>query len=55
VERIRGGPSAAARDPQLSEEFYRRHVPPVTRFVPRRVDAPHTAADLTAEIFLAVL
>jgi RNA polymerase sigma-70 factor (ECF subfamily) len=27
----------------------------VTRFVARRVDDPHTAADLTAEIFLAVL
>ncbi|MEU1184877.1 RNA polymerase sigma factor [Streptomyces sp. NPDC005820] len=37
------------------EEFYRRHVDAVTRFVARRVDDPHTAADLTAEIFLAVL
>jgi RNA polymerase sigma-70 factor (ECF subfamily) len=25
VEAIRGGPAAAARDPQLFEEFYRRH------------------------------
>jgi RNA polymerase sigma-70 factor (ECF subfamily) len=55
VERIRGGPLAAARDPQLFEEFYRRHVDAVTRFVARRVDDPHTAADLTAEIFLAIL
>ncbi|MER5431933.1 RNA polymerase sigma factor [Streptomyces sp. NPDC002588] len=37
------------------DEFYRRHVDAVTRFVARRVDDPHTAADLTAEIFLAVL
>lgn len=37
------------------EEFYRRHVDAVMRFVARRVDDPHTAADLTAEIFLAVL
>ncbi|MFD5080321.1 RNA polymerase sigma factor [Streptomyces sp. NPDC058371] len=55
VERIRGGPAAAARDPQLFEEFYRRHVDAVTRFVARRVDDPHTVADLTAEIFVAVL
>ncbi|GAB7108258.1 sigma-70 family RNA polymerase sigma factor [Streptomyces phaeofaciens JCM 4814] len=55
AERIRGGPAAAARDPRLFEEFYRRHVDAVTRFVARRVDDPHTAADLTAEIFLAVL
>ncbi|MFF3938082.1 RNA polymerase sigma factor [Streptomyces phaeofaciens] len=55
AERIRGGPAAAVRDPRLFEEFYRRHVDAVTRFVARRVDDPHTAADLTAEIFLAVL
>ncbi len=55
AERIRGGPAAAMRDPRLFEEFYRRHVDAVTRFVARRVDDPHTAADLTAEIFLAVL
>ncbi|MFI6486152.1 RNA polymerase sigma factor [Streptomyces sp. NPDC050564] len=55
AERIRGGPAAAAHDPQLFEEFYRRHVDAVMRFVARRVDDPHTAADLTAEIFLAVL
>jgi RNA polymerase sigma-70 factor (ECF subfamily) len=54
-ERIRSGPAAAARDPQLFEAFYRRHVDAVLRFVARRVDDPHTAADLTAEIFLAVL
>jgi RNA polymerase sigma-70 factor (ECF subfamily) len=56
VERLRGGGLAAAvRDPQLFEEFYRRHVDAVMRFVARRVNDPHTAADLTAEIFLAVL
>ncbi|MDR6974071.1 RNA polymerase sigma-70 factor (ECF subfamily) [Streptomyces sp. 3330] len=54
-ERLPGGPTAAVRDPRLFEEFYRRHVDPVMRFVARRVDDPHTAADLTAEIFLAVL
>ncbi|MFF8670240.1 RNA polymerase sigma factor [Streptomyces sp. NPDC015242] len=51
----RGGPAEAARDPQLFEEFYRRHVDAVTSFVARRVTDAHTAADLTAEIFLAVL
>ncbi|NGO14173.1 RNA polymerase sigma factor [Streptomyces sp. HC44] len=55
AERLRGGPAAAVRDPQLFEAFYRRHVDAVMRFVARRVDDPHTAADLTAEIFLAVL
>ncbi|WP_030942400.1 RNA polymerase sigma factor [Streptomyces sp. NRRL S-646] len=55
VEGIRGGPQAAVRDPELFEEFYRRHVDAMTSFVARRVDDPHTVADLTAEIFLAVL
>ncbi|KOG42934.1 RNA polymerase sigma factor [Streptomyces resistomycificus] len=55
VERIRGGPAEAARDPQLFEEFYRRHVDAVTSFVARRVADAHTVADLTAEVFLAVL
>ncbi|MFJ5260963.1 RNA polymerase sigma factor [Streptomyces sp. NPDC088387] len=52
---IRGGPAEAARDPQLFEEFYRRHVDAMTSFVARRVTDAHTVADLTAEIFLAVL
>ncbi|WP_052847983.1 RNA polymerase sigma factor [Streptomyces avicenniae] len=51
----RGGPAAVARDPALFEEFYRRHVEAVTRFLARRVDDPHTVADLTAEVFLAVI
>ncbi|MFF0014537.1 RNA polymerase sigma factor [Streptomyces sp. NPDC005374] len=55
MEGIRGGPRAAVRDPQLFEEFYRRHVDAMTSFVARRVADPHTVADLTAEIFLAVL
>ncbi|MCL8017033.1 sigma-70 family RNA polymerase sigma factor [Streptomyces sp. AS02] len=55
AERLRGGLTAVVRDPRLFEEFYRRHVDAVMRFVARRVDDPHTAADLTAEIFLAVL
>ncbi|MBB6417893.1 RNA polymerase sigma-70 factor (ECF subfamily) [Streptomyces sp. AK010] len=55
AERLRGGPAAAVGDPRHFEEFYRRHVDAVLRFVARRVDDPHTAADLTAEIFLAVL
>ncbi|PPS70120.1 MULTISPECIES: RNA polymerase sigma factor [Streptomyces] len=55
AERLRGGSAAALGDPRLFEEFYRRHVDAVLRFVARRVDDPHTAADLTAEIFLAVL
>ncbi|MEE1803593.1 sigma-70 family RNA polymerase sigma factor [Streptomyces sp. JV176] len=55
AERIPGGPAEAVQDPRVLEEFYRRHVEAVTRFVARRVDDPHTVADLTAEVFLAVL
>ncbi|MCF6522568.1 sigma-70 family RNA polymerase sigma factor [Streptomyces sp. JJ36] len=54
-ERNRGGPAAAVRDPGLFAEFYRRHIDGVTRFVARRVADPHTVADLTAEVFLAVI
>ncbi|WP_380807848.1 RNA polymerase sigma factor [Sphaerisporangium aureirubrum] len=44
-----------ARDPAAFEAFYRRHVDAVTRFIARRVDDPHTVADLVAEVFMAVL
>jgi RNA polymerase sigma factor (sigma-70 family) len=53
--RSRRGPAAAVRDPQLLEEFYRRHVDAVTRFVARRVADPHAVADLTADVFLAAI
>jgi RNA polymerase sigma factor (sigma-70 family) len=46
---------AIGRDPEAFEAFYREHLPWVRRFVARRVDDPHTAADLTADIFLAVM
>ncbi|MFI7704473.1 RNA polymerase sigma factor [Nonomuraea sp. NPDC049480] len=42
-------------DPAAFEAFYRRHVDAVLKFVARRVSDPHLAADLTADIFLAVL
>ncbi|MFG3701998.1 RNA polymerase sigma factor [Micromonospora sp. NPDC047620] len=42
-------------DPVAFEVFYRRHVEAVGRFVARRVDDPHLAADLTADVFLAVI
>jgi RNA polymerase sigma factor (sigma-70 family) len=42
-------------DPAAFEAFYRAHVEAVQRFVARRVDSPSLAADLTAEIFLAVI
>jgi len=44
-----------AREPDAFEAFYRDHVEPVQRFVARRVDDPHLAADLTADVFLAAL
>jgi RNA polymerase sigma-70 factor (ECF subfamily) len=44
-----------AHDPEAFEAFYRDHVEAVMRFVTRRVDDPHLAADLTAEVFLAAI
>jgi RNA polymerase sigma-70 factor (ECF subfamily) len=44
-----------ARDPVLLEEFYLRHFDAVSRFVARRAGDPHSAADLTADVFLAAL
>ena len=37
--------SGIGRDPDAFEAFYREHLPWVRRFVARRVDDPHTAAD----------
>lgn len=37
------------------ERFYREHVEAVQRFVARRVEDPYLAADLTADIFIAVI
>jgi RNA polymerase sigma-70 factor (ECF subfamily) len=44
-----------AREPDALEAFYRDHVEAVQRFVARRVEDPHRAADLTADVFLAAL
>ena len=49
------GVDAIGTDPDRFEVFYREHLEAVQRFVARRVDDPHTAADLTADIFLAVI
>ena len=46
---------AFGRDPDAFEAFYRTHLPWVRRFVARRVTDPFTAADLTADIFVAVI
>lgn len=46
---------AIGRDPDAFEAFYREHLPWVRRFVARRVDDSHAAADLTADIFLAAI
>ena len=54
--RLRPGPLARiGHDPEALEAFYTEHVTAVTRFVARRVADPHTVADLTAEVFLAVI
>ena len=42
-------------DPVAFTEFYCAHVDEVTRFVARRVADPQLAADLTAEVLLAVI
>jgi RNA polymerase sigma factor (sigma-70 family) len=42
-------------DPAAFERFYRAHVEDVERFVARRVSDPWLAADLTADVFLAVI
>ena len=47
--------AAIGRDPDAFEAFYREHLPWVRRFVARRVEDPHTAADLTADIFIAAI
>lgn len=44
-----------ATDPDALEAFYREHVSLVQRFVARRTADPWTAADLTADIFLAAI
>ncbi|SCF37165.1 RNA polymerase sigma factor [Micromonospora mirobrigensis] len=47
--------SQLGTDPDILEAFYRAHIEAVQRFVARRFDDPHTAADLTADIFLAAI
>ncbi len=42
-------------EPDAFEAFYRDHIDQVQRFVARRVDDPHLAADLTADVFLAAI
>lgn len=42
-------------DPDAFETFYRAHVDMVMRFVARRVDDPQLVADLTVEVFMAVV
>jgi RNA polymerase sigma factor (sigma-70 family) len=44
-----------AADPELFEAFYRAHLEAVQRFIARRVQDPYRAADLTADVFLAVI
>jgi RNA polymerase sigma factor (sigma-70 family) len=42
-------------DPAAFEDFYRRHVALVSRFLARRVIDPQLVADLTAEVFHEVI
>ncbi|MDO5630036.1 MAG: RNA polymerase sigma factor [Mobilicoccus sp.] len=42
-------------DADAFEAFYREHVEHVQRFIARRIDDPYTAADLTSDVFVAVI
>src|SRR6516165_7744263 len=59
LARIRGGwvdeLAEIETDPVAFERFYREHVEAVQRFVARRVDDPYVVADLTADVFVAVI
>jgi RNA polymerase sigma-70 factor (ECF subfamily) len=48
-------PAQITYDPDAFERFYRQHVRAVQRFVARRVDDPYLVADLTADVFVAVI
>lgn len=48
-------PAPPASDPAGFAAFYEQQFDTVLGFVTRRVDSPHLAADLTADIFLAAL
>lgn len=49
------GLAGIGRDPDRFEVFYREHIDAVQRFVARRVADPQLVADLTAEVFVAVI
>lgn len=51
----RDGTAAIGSDPEAFEVFYREHVEAVQRFIARRVATPESAADLTADVFLAAI
>jgi RNA polymerase sigma factor (sigma-70 family) len=49
------GRPAPLTDTERFTAFYRTHVEAVLRFVTRRVEDPHLAADITADVFYAVI
>jgi len=49
------GLAEIATNPDALEAFYRRHIDPISRFVARRTDSPHVAADLVADVFVAAM
>lgn len=46
---------ALGRDQAAVEEFYRRHVRPLTRYITRRLGDPEETADLVTATFLAAI
>jgi RNA polymerase sigma-70 factor (ECF subfamily) len=48
-------PARIAFDEAALERFYRAHIELVERFIARRVEDPHLAADLTSDVFLAAI
>jgi RNA polymerase sigma factor (sigma-70 family) len=55
VRRDDAGLAEIATNPDALEAFYRRHIDSISRFVARRTDSPHVAADLVADVFVAAM
>ena len=51
----KGEVARIGHDPDALEAFYREHLDAVRKFVARRAPDAHSAADLTADVFLAAV
>jgi RNA polymerase sigma-70 factor (ECF subfamily) len=55
VRRTNAGLAGIATNPEALEALYRRHIDGISRYVARRTDDPHLAADLVADVFIAAM